>query len=797
MDPRMIAPGGPIDARMMGPAGVQPRMMGSVGMMPANGPPNSMAAQIEWHRLQSEFYDERRKRGVNMNHSSRMMVPSRMQGPPPPYPQSHIRPTCASGAISSPNTNVGSPTTTSLPKTSPRLLSPAMYPRLPTPGPSPHPVPSPSPRHTSNPGTPVSVPASPAAPVAPAGRVPAPDFTPPQSQPPSGAVPGSMSPAHPPSANTQQLAQSAPGVDMFGNRAPNVNAMYGSQQMVKSEAGANLMPVPSPQQIQYINNFEGQELTIHKQPNTGLRDSDSVPDPACVIDPLTGAADASTSTCSAMMVGGRAGPPTPLTPSAPPLTPGADRFPVPSPQQLGPNMMEPTKQLSPRYPGPMVSAECGAGRFSSPGGVMRMPCSSGGQLMMPRASLPSDPADVPLSHVPLNPQQSPLPVNDRAFDPISSMVQMSQQLTGGPGSATGASSPAGAGFMSSSGLDQVPVSTSSPRVMAPGPPLSPGPSATGSPKPTMVPGVPQPTQQFGGGGMPRMMTPGMVRPNGASVQYGPGGANVQVKPGAPNTIQYLPTRPQTSSAGARGPPSLEFLQRFTAPSSMAGPVPGGQPTVAASATGEPIPGSTAGMAPGMPGCPMGGPGMPMGMPMGASGPMNPSGPIPMTGPGGPMMAGPGNFIGPDSRHPGSHMTRPMNVVMGPNGPMMAGPMQPAGYSHHLAMGPGGAGGPMIMSGGAMPVHMGPRGPMMRQNSNPAMTMGIGEPVYGPGGGPAMMPNGPSAGAIFSPKGGHMSMMGGAPDAAQPLPPSMGQPGVVKQQGQYGAAPGAPAASWYH
>jgi len=32
----------------------------------------------------------------------------------------------------------------------------------------------------------------------------------------------------------------------------------------------NLMPVPSPQQIQYLNVFEGQELTIQKQPNVGL-----------------------------------------------------------------------------------------------------------------------------------------------------------------------------------------------------------------------------------------------------------------------------------------------------------------------------------------------------------------------------------------------------------------------------------------------------------------------------------------------------------------------------------------------
>lgn len=33
------------------------------------------------------------------------------------------------------------------------------------------------------------------------------------------------------------------------------------------------MPVPSPQQIQYMNAFEGQELTIQKQPNTGASGS--------------------------------------------------------------------------------------------------------------------------------------------------------------------------------------------------------------------------------------------------------------------------------------------------------------------------------------------------------------------------------------------------------------------------------------------------------------------------------------------------------------------------------------------
>lgn len=38
----------------------------------------------------------------------------------------------------------------------------------------------------------------------------------------------------------------------------------------------NLMPVPSPQQIQYLNTFEGQELIIQKQPNTSLKEGNII-----------------------------------------------------------------------------------------------------------------------------------------------------------------------------------------------------------------------------------------------------------------------------------------------------------------------------------------------------------------------------------------------------------------------------------------------------------------------------------------------------------------------------------------
>ena len=45
------------------------------------------------------------------------------------------------------------------------------------------------------------------------------------------------------------------------------------QQNASANKEPNLMPVPSPQQIHYLNTFEGQELTIQKQPNTSLKET--------------------------------------------------------------------------------------------------------------------------------------------------------------------------------------------------------------------------------------------------------------------------------------------------------------------------------------------------------------------------------------------------------------------------------------------------------------------------------------------------------------------------------------------
>lgn len=133
------------------------------------------------------------------------------------------------------------------------------------------------------------------------------------------------------------------------------------------------------------------------------------------------------------------------------------------------------------------------------------------------------------------------------------------------------------------------------------------------------------------------------------------------------------------------------------------------------------------------------------------------------GPNGPVM-GPSNHMGPGG------------PMMGPNGPM--------GMNPNMMMG-----GPMGPNGQMM----GPRGagPMMRGPSPASMMTSMGGDMYGmPGpnanisGGPGPGPSMAASGPMYGPKGSPVNMgipgpMGGAPDAAQPLPPSMGQSGNFK------------------
>lgn len=70
----------------------------------------------------------------------------------------------------------------------------------------------------------------------------------------------------PPNPSQHPCAINQPGT----NAASNIGSAGNNGQNKEP----SLMPVPSPQQIQYLNTFDGQELTIQKQPNTSLRDNE-------------------------------------------------------------------------------------------------------------------------------------------------------------------------------------------------------------------------------------------------------------------------------------------------------------------------------------------------------------------------------------------------------------------------------------------------------------------------------------------------------------------------------------------
>ncbi|KAG5681296.1 hypothetical protein PVAND_010747 [Polypedilum vanderplanki] len=171
-------------------------------------------------------------------------------------------------------------------------------------------------------------------------------------------------------------------------------------------------------------------------------------------------------------------------------------------------------------------------------------------------------------NLPLNPNSNAAMPSTKPshFDPISSLAQMSQQLTstGVPGSMNGQQmmgpfnnngmmndmgGPMGMGdgsqmdFGGNMGMNQFPMNAG-PRSMSP----KIGPQMGGFPPNGPGPGM-------------RMVRPPMGPYNN--------GTNIQVKPNAPNTIQYLPARPQMNNSNPpRGPPSLEFLQRYTNPMGM-------------------------------------------------------------------------------------------------------------------------------------------------------------------------------------------------------------------------------------
>lgn len=215
-------------------------------------------------------------------------------------------------------------------------------------------------------------------------------------------------------------------------------------------------------------------------------------------------------------------------------------------------------------------------------------------------------------NLPLNPAMNPTSKPSQ-FDPISSLAQMSQQLTnnvpGSPGNQPGGMMHSGMMAYNSGGhmannmhmmqmnemgmcggnpSNEPPMQDNSRMVynpqMVPG--MNPmsmgnnvggGPGGPGGPGGRMMqcppngdngppkPGMMQNPYPMMGANSPRMMG---GPPSGPPMPNAYNGANVQVKANAPNTIQYLPTRPQSAAVGPRAPPRLEFLQRYAMDNKM-------------------------------------------------------------------------------------------------------------------------------------------------------------------------------------------------------------------------------------
>ncbi|KAJ8682895.1 hypothetical protein QAD02_018687 [Eretmocerus hayati] len=896
-----------------------PGSMCPTGLPPVSAPNQCGPMGVpDWVKLQQSFMDGKNKMGVGspgvggIRQCGPGLLPGvgsgggpgsvgppnvgpRGQGPPPPYHQT-TRSASVPIAMQSPNPASPNNPTSNLSLPSPRASSSALNspadcnrqfpsgggvtgqrppnvcpPHLP--GQSPTNQDSPNPAATanrlnhSNPGTPVSH--AHLATLSPSGT--------PQKDPSGLEFPGGQ----------------PPNVDgMFCRSLPSLSQQ--KPQMGPTVPGKDLMPVPSPQQISYLSTFEGQELTIQKQPNTSIKDGSLQKNTQGSNNSEMGNRMLPVSLDGSGGVGGNnqfvqrtdigspsmdntnrgfGGPlPSPHTPHTPhtpgsiaPHTPvdsnksgnknlsaqsspashntsltdmgmGPPRIPA-SPntksetsptskdllqqQQLQQQQQQQQQQQHqqqlhqqqshqqmPNMPGMMT----GVPNNMQPGMQGNLP----GQMpvgMMPGMGGPGGgapfgcirpPANVnqPNENIPLNPNNmanrmgSMGNMASNSFDPISSLAQMSQQLTntapsnvlGNDNSPMHAGNPQGGGPVPGPGPMNDPgnVSGLCAGLGGPGNSYSPTPhigspglpNKMGQPQHSMVPmmggngpqgpvnpnvnvNMNQPGNYPSGPG-PNMMGPDISQgrlgmpgqhphqppgpPHHQQHVHGPSpynGANVQVKPSAPNTIQYLPARPNIGHA-PRGPPSLDFLQRFANPmtghdAKMNSPSVNLQYFPNGCMPNNVGPNTGPGPGPGPQGLPhgnMGGPG-PGGMPPGMGvnqqanmgvqpqGHMHPS--MRSVGPPGPQ--------GPNIRQ--QHNIMRMQHMVG-GGVFPSNAMdQDKGFP------------PDMMSGPQMP----------NQNANPGM--------YGNHGGPGMGPK------QMNP----MGQLGPPPDATQPLPPSMGGAGA--------------------
>ncbi|XP_062614271.1 protein pygopus-like isoform X2 [Saccostrea cucullata] len=271
--------GSPNNMMPMSQYGAGPSFMGPRGPGP-QGMHNMSPAQHEWQRLQREFYMEKRQQGMaqRMGHPNMEMAGN---GPPPPSYQHSIAQKRGSVSSTSPNCNG--------PLGSPPLVSQGVF--------DSHDMFSQGPRRSSFGSRSLEQ-----GPMMNPGMAPGGHFDPMMTNlPGSGAMaPGMPGPMHGRQQKTSRRSSSSE-LQRVGNPEPLLPDLVPSRPSSGTSVGnsvskpppsyaqhaqsqkrkrseieedlyKNLQPTPSPQQINYLNQFEGQELTITKQLNSAYRD---------------------------------------------------------------------------------------------------------------------------------------------------------------------------------------------------------------------------------------------------------------------------------------------------------------------------------------------------------------------------------------------------------------------------------------------------------------------------------------------------------------------------------------------
>ncbi|XP_022217425.2 protein BCL9 homolog [Drosophila obscura] len=519
--------------------------------------PQAGMAQMEWSKIQQQFFEERLKGGKarpgagpsgppvaqpHQQSAGSNQVRNSLQGPPPPY---HSTQRSASVPIATQSPNPSSPNNLSLP--SPRTTGAALG--LPANSPS-----------MDGPG---SVPVSTTAAAAVAAAAVA------TSQANTMAV-------HSGSKNCFQTDAASPSNQ---NSNPNRNRSSGTSGVLNHHLNSN----PSTP----LSHLSPKELESFNQPNSNSGDNmkNRRPSPHRPRSPGNCLIEANMETRFAAS------------------SPGVNFNPHPHMQSN-------------------TNTALNAYKVSSSNIAMeRQNSGPGGQVQFNRRS----------DNIPLNPNSGNRPPPNKMaqnFDPISSLAQMSQQLTscvssmGSPAGAGGMNMMGGAGpgsgpvdmniehgigMMSGidpTGMDAMNAQNSchpmnplmnpmgqrmlNPKMCIPGAPPGFNPnSPNGVIREGLGPGPgtgPIPSQ----GNAPNfhgILPPGARLMGRMPVNFGSNfNPNIQVKASTPNTIQYMPVRPQNANnnnnngvGNIRMPPSLEFLQRYANPQLSAGG--NGPPTI--------------------------------------------------------------------------------------------------------------------------------------------------------------------------------------------------------------------------